>query len=364
MIALLYLFFILFFTYSFLLLFFSINRKDKLDILPNELPIVSVLVAARNEEENILSCLKALEKLDYPKDKLECLIGNDRSEDNTLAIIDAFIKGKNNFKVITITDNLGTAKGKANVLAHLARESKGDFLFITDADIEVPNTWIKGLLSRHDKGDGIVSGVTIVEGESLFSKLQGIEWIYAFGMVKIVSDLNIPVSAVGNNMMISKEAYLSTGGYENIPFSVTEDFELFRQTLKRGWRFKNLQSQDVLAFSKPIKNWRALFHQRKRWLTGARNLPLVLSTCLFLQSIFLPVILLTWFIQPWVGIVLWGFKILLKQVFIGIELKRLNLSLQPLKYFLLFEIYTGLFSIALLLYHILPTKINWKGRKY
>jgi len=364
MIIFLYIFFILFFTYSILLLLFSIKRKEEPNVLPIELPMVSVLVAARNEEENILACLTRLQQLDYPIDKIEFLIGNDRSEDNTLKIIESYIETAKKFKVITIEDNLGTAKGKANVLAHLAKAAKGDFLCITDADIEVPSTWIKGLLSRYQKGDGIISGVTIVQGDSLFAKLQAIEWIYAFGMVKIVSDLKIPVSAVGNNMMISKEAYWSTGGYENIPFSITEDFELFRQTLRRGWRFKNLQNQDVLAFSKPIKNWRTLFHQRKRWLTGAWNLPLVLSTCLFLQSIFLPVILFTMFIHPLTGIILWGLKIVLQQAFVGMELRRLKQSLELLKYVFLFEIYAGLFSVALLVYHFLPGKINWKGRKY
>ena len=56
----------------------------------NDLPDVSVIVAARNEEENILRCLKSLDKLEYPEDKLQIILVDDRSNDNTGNIIDNF----------------------------------------------------------------------------------------------------------------------------------------------------------------------------------------------------------------------------------------------------------------------------------
>ena len=52
----------------------------------------SVLVAARNEEHNIIHCLESLAALDYPADKLEIILIDDKSTDATGAIIDDFIK--------------------------------------------------------------------------------------------------------------------------------------------------------------------------------------------------------------------------------------------------------------------------------
>ena len=59
-----------------LIFFLSLKRVN---YLSEKTPKVSVLLAVRNEEENILRCLEALEDMDYPKNKIEILIGNDRS---------------------------------------------------------------------------------------------------------------------------------------------------------------------------------------------------------------------------------------------------------------------------------------------
>ena len=57
----------------------------------SDLPTVSIIVAARNEEKNILRCLQSLDKLIYPEGKLEIILVDDQSTDNTGKIIDKFI---------------------------------------------------------------------------------------------------------------------------------------------------------------------------------------------------------------------------------------------------------------------------------
>jgi cellulose synthase/poly-beta-1,6-N-acetylglucosamine synthase-like glycosyltransferase len=183
-------------------------------------------------------------------------------------------------------------------------------------------------------------------------------------MVKTVTDLHIPVTAVGNNMMISRKAYESVGGYENIPFSVTEDFQLFKETLKKGWSYRNLLNEEVLAYSKPTESFPHLIKQRKRWMTGALQLPLILVICLITQSVFFPVILYTMFVFPLWGGLIWIIKIILQQVFIALVMRKMNAWAGLQKYFILFEIYSSLLSAFLLLYYVLPFKVEWKGRRY
>ncbi|MBX9852518.1 MAG: glycosyltransferase [Cytophagaceae bacterium] len=364
MMLFLFTYYFIFFIFSFLLIiFFIVSGKEKYR-LPDSTPFVSVLIAARNEENNILDCLSALEKLSYPKNLIEIIIGNDNSTDNTKQIAEDYIKGKDIFRLIDVKSNFENLQGKANVLAHLAKEARGEYLFITDADIEVQPNWIQGLLKRHEGNTGIVSGSTFIKGESFGAKMQNLEWIFAFGMIKVVSDLNIPVSAVGNNMVISHKAYESTGGYENIPFSITEDFELFKATLNKGWGYKNLLEEDIIAYSKPVKDLYGLLKQRKRWMTGAYQLPFILVLCLFIQSMFFPVILITIFLYPLTGLLILLLKIISCQVFIGLILKKIRQPLGVLMYVPLFEIYKGLLSFLMLIYHILPFKVEWKGRKY
>jgi cellulose synthase/poly-beta-1,6-N-acetylglucosamine synthase-like glycosyltransferase len=59
----------------------------------------SILIAARNEEDTILRCLQAIERLNYPPDRYEVLIGNDQSEDKTGLIIENFIRDKPQFRL-------------------------------------------------------------------------------------------------------------------------------------------------------------------------------------------------------------------------------------------------------------------------
>jgi cellulose synthase/poly-beta-1,6-N-acetylglucosamine synthase-like glycosyltransferase len=357
-------YFSLFFSFMMGLIVLAVNYKEEHKKELKVFPQVSILICARNEENNIIDCLSAIEKNNYPKENYEVLIGNDRSEDNTEKVVNNFIKGKANYKLIDIDSDMGLARGKANVLAHLTKHASGEYFFITDADIEIPKNWISGLLKYCNDETGIVSGATMVKGKSIFAKLQALEWIYAFGMVRTVSDLNIPVTAVGNNMVISRKAYESTGGYENIPFSLTEDFQLFRETLKRGWTYKNLLNTEALAYSKPAESFQKLLMQRKRWMTGAFQLPFILVLFLSVQAFFLPLIIVTLFLFPAWGGLLWMCKILLQQVFIALTLRRIRNGSSLLKYFLLFEIYSGFLSFFLMIFYILPVKVEWKGRKF
>lgn len=78
---------------------FIIGAKKKFyRITDDKLPTATIIVAARNEEDNILRTLESLEKLDYPDGKLQILIVDDQSTDATGKIIDDFIKDKPHFK--------------------------------------------------------------------------------------------------------------------------------------------------------------------------------------------------------------------------------------------------------------------------
>ncbi len=343
-----------------LILFWKNNKAGK---LVGELPKISILVAARNEEKNIGRCLDSLLKLDYPVEKLEILVGNDASADGTAEILAKYAEKHNHISTLNITSQLGKAAAKANVLAHLAKVAQGEYFYITDADIQVSQQWIKGLLAHQKASDGIVSGMTTVNGSGWWVKFQNIEWMNALGMVKVVSDMKIPVTAIGNNMMVTRAAYEATGGYENIKPSIVEDFQLTKEVVRQGYTISNIVDGAVLATTVPPDSLSTLLNQRKRWMQGTFQLPLLLIFVLSIQSLTIPIVIGLLFFNYKLAVTYFLAKIILRIAYNGKLFKSVHqkVSFVPI---LLYEFYAVVITLLMMLFYLLPVKIDWKGRKY
>lgn len=364
MMPLLTVYFALFFAAYGLALLLMAGRRPRPLAPVGAMPGVSILVAVRNEADNIIRCLEAINSLQYPADKIEVLLGDDASTDRTADLIRAFIRDKPQFRYHYIGGQLGQARGKANVLAHLARAATSDFFFITDADTAVPPEWIGRMLAGLQEGTGIVTGTTTIAGQRLFARMQALDWLNAQGLMQVLSDLNVPVSTMGNNMLVSRQAYRSTGGYESLPFSVTEDVQLFRAVLQKGFGSRNMFDAGVLAVSLPAPSWPALWQQRRRWMVGVQFLPWYMKLLVGTYGTFYAFLPLLAWLGAWPALVILYFgKVMFQTAFIHSSLQRLKLRL-PLRVLLLFEFYLIFVSLITVSFSLFPGKIIWKERKY
>lgn len=331
---------------------------------------VAVLLAARNEEANLTACLQHLLNQDYPAHLLKIYVGDDQSTDQTLSIARKFaVSHPDQVEVLPIYKNVGKARGKANVLAQLA-ERAGDWaehFCITDADIRVPESWVYTLVKHADATTGTISAATVVSSGSLWGMLQRADWLLALGMAKAYTGFPLvgkPVTAIGNNMLIPAAVYRQTGGYANIPFSITEDLELMLQAERLGYTNHLLALPGSCAKSLPVADIPGLLHQRKRWMSGAMRLPWFMVAMLFLQAFFYPAILVALWFAGWLALGIWGMKVLLQawliNRFAGIFGQK-SLSLPGL---VLHELYSLMLSSSLLVFYVLPVPIRWKGRYY
>jgi len=336
---------------------------------------VSILVAARNEAANILDCLSALDALSYPKDKLQILIGDDASEDNTALLVAEFIKEKPHFELVSIKESIDLLKGKANVLAQLAHHSTGEYLFFTDADIEVPPHWIENMLVSFKPNVGVVTGITAIEHprpvvrdsylktERVEYSFQSLEWLYYRSVMRAMSLFEIPLTAMGNNMAVTRVAYDAVGGYEKIGFSITEDYALFRAILDNGFRFAQLYDRRVLTISKPVLTFKEMMIQRKRWMYGALSLPIGLRSGVFANGLLLPFLLILGLFLPKIAI---GMAIL-GYVFTTIWLMTAISWLQQnhlFRFIPLFWFYHLFMNFAMLVNFYTSQTTVWKGRTY
>ena len=322
-------------------------------------PKVSILIAARNEEENIAELLHSFTQLSYPKDRLQILIGDDDSTDTTAEIIEDFITENVFIQYIRIEKQIADLKGKANVLAQLAHIATGELFFYTDADIELPKNWIEAFVVER-KNEGVIVGLTLVKNKNWFEASQAIEWIFTLKLMKTLADYNIQSTGMGNNMMVSAEAYWAVGGYEKIGFSIVEDYAIYKAIIDKGFAFKQLFKPEAMTLTKPPKKY---FEQRKRWVAGGFSTGSILIFPALIQGFLLPILFI---------ISLYSWKIVLSvfilnflvNLFLGGQIFKVLNQNQLLKYIPAYTIYMYVFWFLQLIAYILPTKLVWKGREY
>lgn len=350
-------------VHIFSLLYFENDRPVK-TLSDDELPEISLLIAARNEAHNIIRCLTSVAALDYPVNKLQVLVGNDHSDDNTQQLIEGFIKDHPHMRLVNITETLGKARGKANVLAQLAHEATGEIFLITDADISVHRGWAREIVSYfHDHQTAIVSGITIVEDDGTMGRMQEIDWMYFMGLLKSFANLGLNCTAVGNNMAILKKAYWDVGGYENMDFSVTEDYKLYKEVRRRGWETKNILNEKVINKSAAIRTFYQLMHQRKRWLIGARELPFYWWLLFALFGAFAPAIVIVFIMNYKLGIIIYFLKLVLQSLSVYILQSKMDVR-KNFDYLMTYELYSIGVALSTQLFYFFPVRLQWKNRSY
>jgi cellulose synthase/poly-beta-1,6-N-acetylglucosamine synthase-like glycosyltransferase len=356
----------IFYAGEIILFLLALSKKEKKHKHIASFPNVSVVVAARNEEENIERCLRSILQVDYPADKLEVVVADDGSTDRTPEIISKIKQEHNNLKVIRIESQINNLKGKANALAQAIAQTNGEFIFLTDADCEVPRTWIKGMLRHFDEKTGVASGVTIIETGKIFYGMQSLDWAFLLSVAAAVGRLFKPVACIGNNMAFRKEAYIECGGYQNLKFSITEDFALFKAITENGkWGYAFPVDLETLVISKPVKTLKELYHQKKRWGTGGLDtgllgIAVMSGGFIFHLLLILSPLLIEKISSLLISLVL---KFFIDGAFLFKTLRKFKKT-SLLKYLPFFELYYIIYVVVLPFVVFFGGKTVWKDRKY
>lgn len=332
-----------------------------------EYPKISLIVAARNESENIAGCIKALAQIDYPKDKLEIILVNDNSTDNTRDIMMRESYGYQSFKVIDSRPSVSiNLKGKANAIDTAIEHCSGEIIVSTDADCLVPENWAKSIVRYYSGNTGMVCGFTEIESKgSIFAKLQNIDWMYLLTLASASAGLKMIMSCVGNNLSFSKRAYFGAGGYSSIGFSVTEDLALMRKVNShKKYDILFPVDKDCLVRTLPCKNLSELFSQKRRWFRGGIGinfLGYILGAELYLTNIIL--LFGLFFLSFKLYLILISIKCFAELMLLGKTFQRLSMN-HLYKYYLPFILYFAFYGLTLPLSFLFDRKINWKGRKF
>lgn len=245
----------------------NLNFKDeKLE----SYPFVSILVPAHNEGKVIGKTVESLLLLDYPKDKMELIVINDNSSDDSKDILQN-IKiryPKYNFTIIN-TDNITGGKGKSNALNIGYQVAKGEFIAIYDADNTPEKTALRYLIQTIVRDDslGAVIGKfrTRNKYKNILTKFINIEtlsfqWIAQAGRRQLLGLCTIP----GTNFVLRRTTIESLGGWDTK--AIAEDTEISFRIYKMGQKITYVP-QSVTWEQEPetINVW---IKQRTRWVKG------------------------------------------------------------------------------------------------
>lgn len=351
-----------------LLLFTGLRKSLNLNrAQSSDPPRVSVIVSARNEEKNITRCIESLKKLKYPKELFEIILVNDKSTDNTLDLMIEGTKNYDCFKVINSRQTVsGNLKGKANAIDTAIEQSRGDIIVMTDADCIVPIEWIEEVIKYYDESTGMVCGFTKIKfEESLFSRLQCIDWIYLLTLASASSGLNMTMSCVGNNLSFKKKIYYEVGGYESINFSITEDMALMRKiSAMKNYNIKFPVDKKCLVESLPCPDLAQVFSQKRRWFRGGigiNTLGYLVAFELFTINLLLVFGLI--FLNFKIFILLIFIKIVSELILLQSTFKRFNLT-NLFKNYPLFIFFFAFYGLLTPFTFLFTKNIKWKGRKF
>jgi len=216
-------------------------------------PMVSIIVAAHNEESVIEGKIKNLLALTYPQDRFEILIGNDGSTDRTAEIAARYTTQR----VQVITSEV--RRGKSSIQNEAVMAASGEILVFTDADCLVsPDTLQHAVDNFADPNVGLVTGTAafsnssetgVSRNENLYSRYEA--WIR-----RQESDRGLLAAASGSFFAIRRQLW------QPLEANVGDDFVLPLQVALRGKR--NLLASDVLAWTSLPVHADSMFKVKKR----------------------------------------------------------------------------------------------------
>jgi cellulose synthase/poly-beta-1,6-N-acetylglucosamine synthase-like glycosyltransferase len=347
-----------------ILIFYTGARRS--DQLPtgSSFPSVSVLVAARNEEENLDHCMRSLASLHY-RGEMEIIVIDDNSTDRTPEIIESWIDRMPLLRPMRSEGQVAGLRGKANAIAQAVERSNGEIILTTDADCIVPAGWVEETVGRYDDRTGCVCGFTLIRNNSVFSGMQALDWSYLLTIASAGVGWGYALSAVGNNMSFRRQAYENVGGYQGVGFSVTEDFALFKAiAYKTDWIVRYPVNPAALVWSEPCADLTELFRQKRRWGRGGLDIHPIGFAIMSIGFLMNTAILTL----PWFGLPFWAWLIGVTGKSLGdaflLSHPLRKFGLQHLyRYFPIFELYYLIYVTILPFAVLLGGRVVWKGRK-
>ena len=251
----------LFAALFFLLTLFE-NRNHLKNPKPQKvLPTVTVMVPACNEEFSLSKTIKSLLNLDYPKNKLQIIIIDDGSVDNTYKIAKEWAKKHKCIRALTKPNG-----GKGTALNLGLKYTTGEIVGCLDADSVVDSDCLLKMVGyfKNKNVGAVTPSLKCTTPKTIWQRIQTIEFLLGVYLRKVFSFLGAIHVTPGPFTMFRKSFFDKTGGYDET--TVTEDIEVALRLQSKGYEIENAMDANVYAIAMPT--FLTTRKQRVRWYRG------------------------------------------------------------------------------------------------
>lgn len=238
-------------------------------------PAVSVVVAARNERDCLPGLLSALQQQTYPRDLCEFIIVDDRSNDGTAVLLEAW-RARLPLRYRRIDTVARGANPKKLALAAGIRRARGEVIITTDADCVPPPQWLESVAGAFEADVGAIVGLSPWHAAGKWwSSILALESLATAAVALAGVGHGRPFLAVGRNFAFRRELFDRVGGYAADMHLLSGDDDLLLQRIGRipGYRIAAVFTRSSHVRSRGAPDLPAFLRQKRRHISAARVYP-------------------------------------------------------------------------------------------
>lgn len=254
---------------------------------------VSIIIAARNEEDKIALTIEDILAQDYPKHLFELIVVDDHSTDGTSDIIKSY--EANGVKLIELKEKEPLNSYKKKAISEAINLASGDLIVTTDADCRMNKNWLKTLVQYYEENSfNLISApVVYFEEKSLFERLQTLEFLFLIGLGAAGIGNKMPSTCNGANLAYKRTVFFELDGFKGIDDLASGDDELFLHKVAKAYpnSIGFCKSYEAIVFTNAKANLREFMQQRKRWASKSVKYKdkrvIILALCFWLFNLLL-----------------------------------------------------------------------------
>ncbi|MEK6565980.1 MAG: glycosyltransferase [Bacteroidota bacterium] len=251
---------------------------------------MSVVVAARNESGTIEKCISMILEQDYPRSKFEVIVVDDSSSDSTADLVRKMVKKFKNLRLYKLSPSRNESIGrKPESVALAVSVAKGEIILTTDADCQVPRTWLKSM-TKDFAGDVMFQAGPVVEMQtgSFLNEVESLEFMSLIVTGAGLIGAGRPIICNGANLAYRKSAFKAVQGFEGTASSNDDETLMQRICNRNIGKVRFVADAEAVVRTMSNNNLQSFLKQRLRWAAkkGRYEDKTILAELVLLYSFF------------------------------------------------------------------------------